>query len=186
MDIDQTMSEALGMKNSEGALIVQVVDDSPADKAGLKEQDVILKVNDKKVTNASKLKLLISSNYPGDRTKLLILSNKKNKTVFVELENYPDSEEVTEQINEEDEEFDLIGLIVTNSESGVKIKKIDKKSNSYRSGLNVGDIILTIDNQKVTNKNVYKELIYEYEKGDIIMMKKSRNGRPTFIAFNIN
>ena len=186
MDIDQTMSEALGMKNSEGALIVQVVDDSPADKAGLKEQDVILKVNDKKVTNASKLKLLISSNYPGDRTKLLILSNKKDKTVFVELENYPDSEEVTEQINEEDEEFDLIGLIVTNSESGVKIKKIDKKSNSYRSGLNVGDIILTIDNQKVTNKNVYKELIYEYEKGDIIMMKKSRNGRPTFIAFNIN
>ena len=48
------------------------------------------------------------------------------------------------------------------------------------------NIILTIDNQKVTNKNVYKELIYEYEKGDIIMMKKSRNGRPTFIAFNIN
>ena len=58
-DIQSTMSEALGMKDTSGALIVQVVENSPAEKAGLKEQDVILKVDGKKVDNTSKLKLLI-------------------------------------------------------------------------------------------------------------------------------
>ena len=56
------MIESLGMKNTQGALIADVVEDSPADIAGLKAGDVILEVDNKKVNNASKLKLLISSN----------------------------------------------------------------------------------------------------------------------------
>ena len=68
----------------------------------------------------------------------------------------------------------------------MQIKKIDRKSNAYRSGLRNGDTILSIENKKIENKKDYKEAIKKYEKGDIIMMKKSRNDRPTFIAFNIN
>jgi len=186
-DIQSTMSEALGMKDTSGALIVQVVENSPAEKAGLKEQDVILKVDGKKVDNTSKLKLLISSNYPGDKTKLLILSNKKEKTVFVTLDSYPDTEGISEKETYSDNEsFDLIGLIVSDSNNNVEIKNIDKKSNAYRSGLRIGDLILSIENKKIADKDDYKNAISQYEKGDIIMMKKSRNDRPTFIAFNIN
>tara|TARA_B100001750_G_scaffold241209_1_gene252256 strand:- start:464 stop:1819 length:1356 start_codon:yes stop_codon:yes gene_type:complete len=185
-DIDSTMAEALGMKNQDGALIIQVVEDSPADKAGLKERDVILKVEGKKVDNASKLKLLISSNYPGDKTKLLILSNKKEKTIYVVLDTYPNSEESITQKNNNNEEFDLIGLIVSDANNGVEIKKIDKTSNAYRSGLREGDIILAIESEKIKTKDDYMKSVDNYKKGDIIMMKISRSGRPTFIAFNIN
>ena len=186
-DIQSTMSEALGMKDTSGALIVQVVENSPAEKAGLKEQDVILKVDGKKVDNTSKLKLLISSNYPGDKTKLLILSNKKEKTVFVTLDSYPDAEGISEkETYSDDDSFDLIGLIVKDSNNNVEIKNIDKKSNAYRSGLRIGDLILSIENKKIADKDDYKDAISQYKKGDIIMMKKSRNDRPTFIAFNIN
>ena len=71
-------------------------------------------------------------------------------------------------------------------ELGVEIKRVDKKSNAYRSGLRVSDIILTIDNKKINTRDDYNNTIDSYEKGDIIMMKISRGGRPTFIAFNIN
>ena len=130
---------------------------------------------------------LMISNYPGDKTKLLILSDKIEETIFVTLDAYPDSDEMSEQEdNSDEEEFDLIGLMISNSDTGVEIKKIDKQSNAYRSGLRNGDIILSIENQKIQNKKDYKDAISKYEEGDIIMMKKSRNGRPTFIAFNIN
>jgi C-terminal processing protease CtpA/Prc len=107
--------------------------------------------------------------------------------VYVTLDSYPDSEQVSEkETYSDDESFDLIGLVVSDSNNSVEIKKIDKKSNAYRSGLRIGDLILTIDNEIIADKGDYKDAISQYQKGDIIMMKKSRNNRPTFIAFNIN
>lgn len=190
MDIDSKMLESLGMENTQGALIADVVEDSPADKAGLKAGDVILEVDSKKVTNASKLKLLISSNRPADKTKLLILSDKKRKTTFVTLSKYPGSDEITQsEIKDEEnfEEFDLIGIAVDNSDNiGVEIKNIDKTSNAYRAGLRVGHLILSIENKKITDKEDYADRISDYETGDIIMMQTANKGRKTFIAFNIN
>ena len=189
MDIDSKMLESLGMKNTQGALIADVVDDSPADRAGLKAGDVILEVDNKKVTNASKLKLLISSNRPTDKTKLLIISDKKRKTTYVTLSKYPGSDEIAESeaVEEKIEEFDLIGVIVDDAnDGGVEIKNIDKKSNAYRAGLRVGSLILSIENKKIMDKNDYSERISAYDSGDIIMMQTANNGRKTFIAFNIN
>ena len=108
-DLDAKMAESLGMKNAGGTIIVEVVEDSPAYEAGLKEGDVILEVDGKRVDNSSKLKLLISSNRPGDETKLLILSNKNKKTVYVTLDKYP--EDNISQKPEKD--FDLLGVIVS-------------------------------------------------------------------------
>ena len=116
----------------------------------------------------------------------MILSNKKEKTIYVVLDTYPNNEESITQKNNNNEEFDLIGLIVSNANNGVEIKKIDKNSNAYRSGLREGDIILTIESEKIKTKDDYIKSVNNYEKGDIIMMKISRSGRPTFIAFNIN
>ena len=182
-DLDAKMAESLGMKNAGGTIIVEVVEDSPAYEAGLKEGDVILEVDGKRVDNSSKLKLLISSNRPGDETKLLILSNRTKKTVYVTLDKYP--EDSSAQKVEKD--FDLLGVIVNDGNGkGVEIKKIDKKSNAYRSGLRTGDLILSIDNQKINTKSDYKKLVNDLKQGDIVMMQTSRNGRKTFIAFNIN
>ena len=182
-DLDAKMAESLGMKNAGGTIIVEVVEDSPAYDAGLKEGDVILEVDGKRVDNSSKLRLLISSNRPGDETKLLILSNKNKKTVYVTLDKYP--EDNISQKPEKD--FDLLGVIVNDGNGkGVEIKKIDKKSNAYRSGLRTGDLILSIDNQKINTKSDYKKLVNDLKQGDIVMMQTSRNGRKTFIAFNIN
>ena len=190
MDIDSKMIESLGMKNTQGALIADVVEDSPADIAGLKAGDVILEVDNKKVNNASKLKLLISSNRPEDKTKLLILSDKKKKTTYVTLDKYPGQEQVAESEAKEEknyEEFDLIGVAVDNSsDGGVEIKNIDKKSNAYRAGLRKGHLILSIENKEVRDVDDYADKLSNYNKGDIIMMQTSNKGRKTFIAFNIN
>ena len=86
-----------------------------------------------------------------------------------------------------EKDFDLLGVIVSDGNGkGVEIKKIDKKSNAYRSGLRTGDLILSIDNQKINTKSDYKKLVNDLKQGDIVMMQTSRNGRKTFIAFNIN
>ena len=57
-----------------------------------------------------------------------LLSNKKEKTIYVVLDTYPNSEESITQKNNNNEEFDLIGLIVSDANNGVEIKKIDKRN----------------------------------------------------------
>ena len=177
-----------GMKNKNGALIVQVVDDSPADEAGLEEQDVILKVDNKDVTSASKLKLLISSKRPGDNARLLILRNKRKQTVNLKLGTYPGEDNISNNPQESlESDYDILGLIVGNSNNGIKIKRINNESNSYKSGLRTGDTITKINNESIFDINDYENAIKNLEKDDIVLIKKIlKDGTPQFIAFEIN
>ncbi len=186
-DIDEIMAKALGMNDLKGALVIQVVDESPAFNAGVKEQDVIIKVDNKDVPNAAKLKLLISSKHPDDNTRLTILRNKVRKVINVKLGTYPGEENLANKSSDSETDFDILGLIVINNDTAVKIKKIDEDSNAFKRGLRVGDIISKIDNNIISNKNDYIEILDNYKTGDVVMIKKIRSdGFPQFIAFEIN
>ena len=132
--IDDVMARALGMKDIKGALVISVVDDSAADIAGIKEQDVILKVDGKISEDPSKLKLLISSKHPGDKTNLLILREGKQKSITVTLTARPGEEDLSKS-SKKSNDFDILGLMVTDIASGIQIKKIKKDSNAYKRGL---------------------------------------------------
>ena len=123
--IDDVMARALGMKDIKGALVISVVDDSAADIAGIKEQDVILKVDGKISEDPSKLKLLISSKHPGDKTNLLILREGKQKSITVTLTARPGEEDLSKS-SKKSNDFDILGLMVTDIASGIQIKKLKK------------------------------------------------------------
>ena len=124
--IDDVMARALGMKDIKGALVISVVDDSAADIAGIKEQDVILKVDNENFRgDPSKLKLLISSKHPGDKTNLLILREGKQKSITVTLTARPGEEDLSKS-SKKSNDFDILGLMVTDIASGIQIKKLKK------------------------------------------------------------
>jgi Do/DeqQ family serine protease len=72
-DIDPSWVSKLGLSNAEGAMIVQIENASPADKAGLEPADVVLSVDGKKVNNASKLQEAIQARKPGDKVDVVIV-----------------------------------------------------------------------------------------------------------------
>ena len=84
--IDDNIAKTLDLKNSNGALVSNVVPDSPASKASLQSGDIILAVNDTEITNNRLLPRIISNIKPGTKIKLKILSNKTIKEVEVVLE----------------------------------------------------------------------------------------------------
>ena len=186
--IDDVMARALKMKNINGALIVSVVDDSPADIAGLKEQDVILKVDDEIAENPSKLRLLISSKHPGDRAKLLIFREGREKKITVTLTSRPGEENLSKRKNDLNKNtFDILGLIVSETGGELKIKKIDPESNAHRRGLREGDIFNKINTKSVTTLKDYNNAIKNIKSGDVIMIRKlMQDGGSQYIAFEVN
>lgn len=104
-DISPDMKDAMDLKSTEGVQVTEVVENSPAEKAGLESKDVILGFAEKgepgsfeKVEDAAGLKRMVKGASPGEAVKLKILRDGKDKVVTVTLSEAPESEFYSENL----------------------------------------------------------------------------------------
>ena len=84
-DVTPSMAKALQMGDKSGVMINEVIDDSPAEKAGLEDGDVILEFNGKTISDNGDLTKAVRGTSPGEEVKVVVLRNGKNKTIEIEV-----------------------------------------------------------------------------------------------------
>ena len=161
-DINEDLYETLDLNTRNGAIVSDIVEDSPADKAGFEEGDVIVKFENKEISNGSELKNLVSSSEPGSRVKIEIFRGDKKKNLFVVLEERSDEEMVSIPKND----YSELGLSLRNpSESlmerfdfddisniqGVIVVDVQDGSPAQKAGIIEGDIISRVGRKKIFN-----------------------------------
>ncbi len=191
-NVSKSLAESFNLKESYGSLIVDVVENSPADKAGLRRGDLILKFDNKKLKTSSDLSIFVSMANIGDKKNLLLLRDGKKKNITVKLEDSEGSRyEVKPRLK--NNKNNLLGFDVRNltkrekyqfKESGVLITEIDKNSIAYRAGIRNYDLILKIDQFKINSKKDFKDIISKRGSGIIRFYIKRRDGY-FFVAFRI-
>jgi S1-C subfamily serine protease len=87
--VDEDAVRALSLDKAEGALVVGVISGSPADKAGLRQGDVIVEFNANKVTNADELVAVIKTCQVNARVNALVVRNKQLRTVSITIAEKP-------------------------------------------------------------------------------------------------
>ena len=194
-DVDEGMAKALQLNGWNGAIISQVIKNSPAEDAGVEKQDVIIAVNGVKVDDSSNLKNIISSGRPHDKTKLTLIRDGHEKKLTVTLGIRPDEKELAEPYLPGKKLFDILGLRVETFENGdpnnldyvigVKIVEVKKDSPASDNNINPGDIITEIGKTNIKEKNEYDSKLESYSRGDTIMLRIIRNGSPLYVAFDI-
>ena len=196
-DVDEGMAKALNLEDRNGAIISQVIQDSPAEDAGVEEQDVIVSVDGEIVDNSSKLKNLISSDRPNDKTRLTVIRDGKEKKLVVTLGVRPGEEELKETYQYGGQQFDLLGLRVESfkeeSESifsfaeltGVRVIDVKSNSSAHENNIQRGDIITEIGKTSLSDIKDYKKELDNYSLGDTIMLRVLRNGTPLYVGFEI-
>ena len=198
-DLNSNMIKTLGLSNRNGALISQVMKDSPAEDAGVHNKDVVIGVNGEKVENSSQLKNIISSGRPNDKTKLTLIRDGKEKKMTVTLGVRPDQEELADASRYEGYFFDLLGLHVEIYENtddnswfsslgleGVMVMEIKPNSIAEENNIQQGDVIIEMGKKEIQNVNDYSSELETYNKGDTIMLRILRNNSPLYIAFEID
>ena len=179
--------------DSSGVLVGQVVPDTPAEKAGVKNGDVILEINGKKMTDPRTLKLLVAQLSPGTKVTLRILRGEPGrtpaeKTLAATLNELPQEELISERSRNAPTERSrsgvdgLDGVEVTdldartrrqvrvpNNVHGALISNVDQNSNAAEAGLQPGDVILEIDRQPVRSAEDAVALS-EKSKGDQVLL----------------
>ncbi|RMF57010.1 MAG: DegQ family serine endoprotease [Calditrichaeota bacterium] len=194
-DVNQNLAKALKLKVKEGVLIADVVEDSPADKAGIKEGDVVIKLNGKPVTNSAQLRNEIAATRPGTKVKLTVLRDGDEKTITVELGTL-EPEKVSPESQEKVQK--LLGIQVEpltselaqqyglkSSLKGVVVTTINPNSNAARAGLREGDLIMQVNKKDIESMQDFLDAIKDVKRGDTILFKVMRRKNSFFIAFTL-
>lgn len=158
--IDPTMAEALRLPETSGAMIVDLVENAPADIAGLERGDVVLAVEDEAVDDDRDLARAIAAHNPGETVALTIWRDGEEATMTVQLGRLPDEENATAEPETPpapppQEPVQGIGLSVTTAaaagagDRGLAIVSVDPNGLAARTLVQPGDIILEADGQAI-------------------------------------
>ncbi|MEE9523483.1 MAG: DegQ family serine endoprotease [Thermodesulfovibrionales bacterium] len=197
----QNMSTELarnfGLKNTNGALVSDIIKDSPAEAAGLKRGDIIVAFNDKKVGSVSTLRNMVAQSQIGSESGMKILRDKKINDLKVTISELPReyTESGPEVLREEIKKEVLGGITVIelnrdiarqlglgSSEKGVVVVSVEPGSPADDSGLRKGDVIQEIDGRPIASlDNFNTASSYIKDNNDIILFI-NRNGKKFYAA----
>ena len=202
-DITGDLKEAMDLKSKRGVLIRDVVEDSPADEAGIKQEDVIIIFDGKKVRDSSHLTRLIRDSSPGEKVKLKILRDDKEKTITVILGKRPKDEFFYEyefepllREGKRIKPYTYSFCLFSGSRIGVKVQDLTEQLGDYfgvedgegaliteveedmpafKAGLKAGDVIVEVDGEEIDDTQELMEVISEKEEGDKVKIKVIRD-----------
>ena len=182
-EVDQTMAEALGMKQTRGVLMSEVRPDTPAEKAGLREGDIILEVDGAQVNSTSELRNTISLAGVGNEVKLKVLREGKDRTMSVMLGELPDTPVAAGAEREERENAEGIEgvtvreltarartqLNIEESVVGVVVTEVAQTSNAWHRGLREGDVITEVARESVKNLDDFESLVARHPDRPVLL-----------------
>jgi serine protease Do len=193
-DLDPELAETLGLKQTEGIAISEVVPDSAAEKAGIKRYDVITEFNGEKVKKANEFRNRVAMLKPGTEIELTILRDGKTKTITANLgEQTPEmkaqktSTETVQQLGFEVENLtdELAGQLGFKNQTGVVITKVAPGSQAERKGLNIGMLIMEVNRKPVENLKEFNKAMEDAAKiGRALLLVNDGHYRG-FIVLNL-
>ena len=196
-DVDENTAKALGLPQASGALIGSVMPDEPAAKGGMKDGDVVLEVNGKKVEDSAALLRSIATEAPGSKVRMLVWRDGEKKELTVELgERNLHKEGKPGKIDEQN--TPALGLSVrplTKEESraanlkpglGLFVVGVEPGKLAAEAELQQGDIILSANLKPLRSPEEFGKLLREdAAKRGVVMLQLQRQGQTFFRSLSL-
>ncbi len=199
--VNEALAKSLELSDTDGALISEVLGHSPAEKAGLREGDVVRKLNGKKILNDRQLRNEIAATAPGTEVQLEVWREGKPKNFTLRLDELPADEQQAQAPGREEKpqgaedllrfsvaplDRELAGQYDIDPElSGLVVVDIDQNSTAYRSGLREGDVIRSVNRKRVESLAQFQQAIKTMNSGDSILLQVVRPSGSFFLAFSL-
>lgn len=202
-DVDRTMARALDLEKAQGVIVGNVEPGGPADKAGLKEGDVIQTLNGERVQGWTKFRSAIGISKPGDQVVLGVVQNGKVKQLSVTLGENTIAQASGQPLNNSQDMQKELGFAVENlnariaqqlelepGQQGIVVTNITAGSNAARKGLQRGSVIISVNQEPVRDINDFREEINKLAKQDdaVVLLQVIPPGAPNvkqYIAFEL-
>jgi len=188
----EDLAPTFGLKAPEGAVVNSVQTGSPAEKAGLQPEDVVLSADGRKIENNGDLSRYIAGKTPGATVRLDVLRGKENRTVNVTLGTFPDEPGGREA--ESEGRTSRLGMTLRDlspqmaerlelprGTRGVLVMEVEAGEAAEDAGLVRGDVIVSVNGQPVEGVQSFERAV-EQSKADGRARLRVRRGEQFFVV----
>ncbi|MDB2415267.1 DegQ family serine endoprotease [Rickettsiales bacterium] len=205
--VTEDIAESLGLKKEIGALVLEVTTGSPADKGGIIPGDIILSFDGHEVSSMRKLPRIVAETDVGKAVKITVWRNSKEIPLTVKVAQLDEEDDKKysqeNQDNEkESKEVEIIGQSILdmqlanissevkkrynldNSITGVAIIGVKKDGSAAKKGLRAGDIIISVNQEKVSHLSDLQQAIEKAKKAKrkSVLLLVQHLGESQFVA----
>jgi len=191
-ELESEIASGLGLKeDTKGIYVIEVMEDSPAEKAGIKRYDVIVEFEGKPVEESNEFRNRVAMLNPGTKVEMVVLRNKRRRKITLNLATLPSVAELTGALPQETQKelgFSVEDLTDELAEqygyknlSGVIVTSVDDNSQAAEKGIARGALIMEVNQQKVRNTTEFNEAIKDAKKEGTALLFVKR-GRYTYFV----
>jgi len=193
-DLTPELADSFGLEDTKGVLIPEVLEDSPAEKAGLKRNDIIVELDGKPLEKANELLNRVAALKPDAEVELVVLRNGKRKTFTVKLAERPSQTKTAQTLpetlaqlgfavqnltDELAEHYDYQGL------SGVIVTNVEPGSEAAQKDIKPGALIMEVNRQLVENVKDFNKAIEKSEKQGAIVLLLKQGRYPRYVVLKL-
>jgi serine protease Do len=193
--VTEELAKSFKLSSRNGALVSRVIKDSPAEKAGLKNGDVIISFDGKEIKDYNHLPLVVASTPIGKKCEMIVIREGNSKSFTIKLEELKEEA----QIESAQSSKNPMGITVENitqdkkrdlgleeDTDGVVVSEIDPEGPAAQTQLQPGDVIMELNSKGIRNVNDFNRIISRLKKGDDLRLyvKRGKEGS-LWIAFTL-
>jgi serine protease Do len=189
-DVDADIERSLKLPVNHGAMVQDVTDGSPADRAGLQPYDVVVALDDRPIGNEDQLIREIAARAPGTPARLRLVRDGHDQAIVVKLAERPPREGTDAHAEappperaRNDQDPLPLGLTVRDLDRqtaerlelpkqtrGVLVTRVEPMSSSFDNGIERGTVLLEINRQRVETVAEYRRIARAARPGDILTL----------------
>jgi serine protease Do len=197
--INDDLQQQFNLPSRDGALISEVMADSPAEDAGMKRGDVIVELDGEKIKDTNHLRITTAERKVGSKVKVKVIRNGKDKMLTVKIAEMPEDSAQPGILQGGDKRhselklgFDIQDLNdsyrrslgIDGSIAGVVVTDIKMSSNAFKGGLRKGDVISEVNSKEVNNLKGFYDILSGISDGDSVLFLVYSAGHTRYVTFD--
>ena len=193
--VDRNLAASFGLERPSGALVSGVIPDSPADRAGILEGDIILRFNDREVDLSSELPHLVGRVRAGTTVDVVVFRDGEDRVLAVkvgELANLTQGRVAA--VEPQTPGHDALGLEVeelssemrtrVGVEGGVRVIQVHQGP-AQEAGVRQGDVIVSLNQHEVVSVGQFNELVAALPEGNRVPMRVIRGRTARYVPLQV-
>lgn len=196
-EVTRELAESFNMDRPRGALVSKIVEDGPAEQAGIKVGDIIVEFNGEAIESSSMLPPLVGRVRAGESASVKLLREGRTKMVTVKIGKLPEdpvNAEKTPLKNNKTAEADRLGLILEDTDARIReeynldggVVVVDVQPGpAAAAGFRPGDVIVSLNNSPVKGAKDFIERLNKLKPGSSVAVLVQRSSGPLYLALRI-
>lgn len=194
-DVNKELAESFGMKKPMGAVVLRVLDDTPAKNAGIEVGDVITHFGKSTINRSSDLPLAVGQAAIGSSVKVRVIRDGKQKRLNVIIAELPAEDELAQRGDTQKEtksnrlNIEVVNLTKeqrkrANVDGGILVQAVEEGAAS-KAGIRRGDILLKLNGQDIKNTKQFLKIVKKLPENKWVRVLIQRGDSPRFLPLKI-